>query len=222
MTNTQHNLQNSVASESKSGPNFSLITLVLVNLVPLVGVLLLGWSPMEVVYLYWVETAIIGFFNIFKMLMASSKNGLLATIFEKLFMIPFFIVHFGGFIFVQGLFILLANAEGDADPFQGNAVVTEKYLETIFYQLWWPALLLFGSHLFSFFWNFIRQQEYKEKYIWDFMIAPYSRIFVQQFIAILGAVIVIAGGQIWLMIFVIAAKIYADAWAHKRAHQKKN
>lgn len=222
MTNTSNNLQNTLSSESKSGPNFSLITLVLVNLVPLVGVLFLGWSPMEVVYLYWVETAIIGFFNIFKMLMASSKNGLVATIFEKLFMIPFFIVHFGGFIFVQGLFILLANAEGDADPFQGDAAVTEKYLWAIFYQLWWPALLLFGSHLFSFFWNFIGEKEYKEKNISEFMFAPYARIFVQQFIAILGVVIIVVAGHIWLMIIVIAAKIYADVWAHKRAHRKKN
>ena len=43
--------------------NRALVCLVLVNCVPLFGVMLLGWKASEIILLYWIENLIIGFIN---------------------------------------------------------------------------------------------------------------------------------------------------------------
>lgn len=45
----------------------STVLLVAANLVPLVGVLFLGWSLWTILVLYWLENGVIGFFNVLKM-----------------------------------------------------------------------------------------------------------------------------------------------------------
>jgi|TARA_B110000263_G_scaffold124772_1_gene108516 hypothetical protein len=47
-------------SLSKTSP--SVLALVLVNVLPIVGVLLLDWTIAEVIVLYWPESAVIGIF----------------------------------------------------------------------------------------------------------------------------------------------------------------
>jgi hypothetical protein len=44
--------------------------LVLANLMPLGGVLLLGWDPGALLFVYWLESAVVGFFNVIKMAQA--------------------------------------------------------------------------------------------------------------------------------------------------------
>jgi hypothetical protein len=48
------------------------IVLVVMNLIPLVGVVFFGWSGFNIVFLYWSENVIIGFFNVLKMLTAGA------------------------------------------------------------------------------------------------------------------------------------------------------
>lgn len=46
----------------------SALVLIAANLVPLAGVIVGGWTAFEVVFLYWLENVVIGFFNICKLL----------------------------------------------------------------------------------------------------------------------------------------------------------
>ncbi len=46
----------------------SVASLVLANLIPLVGTLFFGWSSGVILVLYWFETAVIGFYSILKLL----------------------------------------------------------------------------------------------------------------------------------------------------------
>jgi hypothetical protein len=48
------------------------IVLVVMNLIPLVGVVFFGWSAFNIIFLYWSENVIIGFFNVLKMLTAGA------------------------------------------------------------------------------------------------------------------------------------------------------
>ncbi len=204
--------------------NASLYILIAVNLIPILGVLFLSWSPMEVVYLYWAETVIIGFFNIFKMALAG-KNGF-ELILLKCFMIPFFIVHFGMFTLIQGVFIMLM------DPKLKTYILTGKpmpeflvidSLSSTLHTLFWPLLLLFASHFFSFFWNYVGKKEYVGKDPGNLMVKPYSRIIVQQLVAILGTCLILSinNGRVTIMLSIIIAKIYADIRGHKREHKPK-
>lgn len=77
----------------------SALFLIAVNTVPLVGVLLFDWRLFSIVFLYWIENGIVGFFNVLKISWSrkpiSSESGF--TIngrpvgrAGKLFIIPFF------------------------------------------------------------------------------------------------------------------------------------
>lgn len=46
----------------------SVIFLILVNLVPLAGVFVFGWDVGFLMLIYWIETVVIGLFNIPKIL----------------------------------------------------------------------------------------------------------------------------------------------------------
>ena len=55
----------------------TVIALVLANLVPLYGVLFLGWETFPLVFLFWLENVIVGAFNVLKMLMAPAYGRML-------------------------------------------------------------------------------------------------------------------------------------------------
>src|SRR3989338_11435290 len=63
-----------VTGGSKSLPRprltFSLVALVLANLLPIAGVLFFGWSLFELLYLYVLEAAVMGLHNLPKVLVA--------------------------------------------------------------------------------------------------------------------------------------------------------
>ena len=69
-----------------------ILVIYLANLMPLIGVLFFDWNAKTILLIYWAESAIIGFFTIIKMLRAS------ASILLKIILVPFFCIHFGGFM----------------------------------------------------------------------------------------------------------------------------
>ena len=81
----------------------------MVNLIPLAGVLLFGWRLFDIMALYWLENGIIGLYNVIKMLL--SRSGAMGSV-NKAFTIPFFIVHYGLFWAVHGIFVFLLFSEG--------------------------------------------------------------------------------------------------------------
>ncbi|MEE4380730.1 MAG: DUF6498-containing protein, partial [Pseudomonadales bacterium] len=76
----------------------ALVSLVLVNLLPLAGVLFWDWHVGALLVLYWSENVILGACTIVKMLAAGPVRGL--------FTAAFFLVHYGGFCAVHGVFVL--------------------------------------------------------------------------------------------------------------------
>jgi len=73
------------------------------HLAPVFGVIFMDWDAFLVVFLFWTENVIIGFFNILKMAVAppdaTGKWG------PKYKIIPFFCVHYGMFALVHGFII---------------------------------------------------------------------------------------------------------------------
>lgn len=47
--------------------------MLLANLMPLAGVLFLGWEPGALLFVYWLESAVVGFFNVIKMAQAEGS-----------------------------------------------------------------------------------------------------------------------------------------------------
>ena len=55
--------------------SLSVALLIAVNLIPLLGVLVLGWGLFGIMVLYWLENGIIGLFNLPKIALASAPGG---------------------------------------------------------------------------------------------------------------------------------------------------
>jgi hypothetical protein len=80
---------------------FSSSLLVLANLIPLYGVMSLGWSVFSILILYWFENVIIGVFTFLKIWKAEGSDAG-----EKVFFLGFFPMHYGIFTLVHGIFLI--------------------------------------------------------------------------------------------------------------------
>ncbi|MFC2163756.1 DUF6498-containing protein [Acidobacteriota bacterium] len=192
---------------------FSIGSLILFNLVPLIGVLFFGWSLSAIMVLYWFENVIIGFYNVIKMIAAEGKTPITrlrsgnkpVTARQKPSLVIFFIVHFGMFTLGHGVFVL---------------VLFGKELENV-WGLLPAALCLFVSHGISFFHNFIRNQEYKRVAFQDLFFQPYKRIIIMHITIIVGAsASLILNLPSITLVVLIFLKILADVFAHTMEHKK--
>ncbi len=193
--------------------------LIAANLAPLYGVLALGWEVLPVMVLFWLENVVIGVLNALRMVVADPGNR--AAWAGKLFLIPFFCVHYGMFTAIHGLFVFtLFGGEryqalidglwtGDA----ARAVIDASAL--------WPALAaLAASHLFSFLFNYLGRGEYRHAEPRVVMFAPYGRVVVLHITIILGGFLTQElQSPLWALLLLIAFKIALDLHAHVREHR---
>ena len=188
----------------------STLALIIANLVPVAGTLFLGWNLSHVMVIYWAESAVIGFFTLCKIVVIGRWGALLAG--------PFFVGHFGGFMAVHFLFIYTIFVKGLDGMNDGADDLGEVAL--VFIALWPALAILFASHAFSFFNNFLGRQEYRGKTIKEQMSEPYNRIIFMHLVLILGGgLTLILGGAIPVLVLVIGLKIYFDVKAHIKEHR---
>jgi len=190
----------------------SVIALLLANLVPVFGVLFLHWEVFPLMFLFWSENVIVGAFNVLKMLFAEPENPLIWA--GKLFIIPFFCVHYGMFTFIHGIFVVtlfgggLQHGRGFPTPETFWQVMQENHLG-------WAVLGLTISRAISFATNYFGNGEYRRASLQQLMAQPYGRIVVLH-LAILG------GGFLMLalhsptvgLLLLVALKIALDLRGH--------
>src|SRR5438034_5890206 len=127
----------------------SVIPLLLVNAIPLVGVLAHHWTVFVVLLLYWCENVVVGAFNVLRMVCAYPQVSIAWV--GKLFVIPFFMVHYGMFTFVHGIFVLSLFGGGQTHGGGGGASGVPGLIEAVRQaQLGVAVAALVGSHGFSF------------------------------------------------------------------------
>ena len=196
----------------------SVIALLLANLVPVFGVLFLHWEVFPLMFLFWSENVIVGAFNVLKMLFATPENPLIWA--GKLFVIPFFCVHYGMFTFVHGIFVvtLFGGGLGRGLGFPSPATFWNIMRE---YHLGWAVFGLAVSRGISFATNYIGNGEYRRTSLPVLMQQPYGRIVVLH-LAILG------GGFLMLalhspvvgLLLLVALKIAFDLRGHLAERRK--
>lgn len=183
----------------------SAITLLLANAYPILGAIFLGWNVFEIVILYCIETFIIGLYNIAKMIkVPAGKNGTI----QKFFFIPFFLVHYNAFVFAQTFFVFIFFTEIIKD--KGDLPLTQIALGIV---------ILFCSHGYSFYKNYIKKEEYKNAELGKLMFQPYGRIIIQQITVIVGGMfIMMMKSPLPLLIILVALKTIFDLVAHFKGH----
>jgi hypothetical protein len=213
--------------------NIPLISLLAANTIPLWGVLFLGWDAFSIVLLYWAENLIIGFYNILKIAFVKAPRfpGHIA----KLFFIPFFIIHYGGFMGVHGIFILFLFKRGQGPAFlSGSApwpcfLVFVQLLLGVIRQMWLvmpdgmklPLAIFLASHGVSFVHNFLVKGEYASTKPEKLMGQPYARVVVMHIALLVGCFGVAAlNSPVPLLLVLVALKTILDVKLHLREHGK--
>ncbi len=202
---------------------FTVAVLVAANVLPLIGVLVWDWTVLQVAGLYWLENLAIGAITILKFMFCTAGLSKPSEHVPKLFLIPFFALHYGLFCFVHGVFIsFLLGGESGGVAENGPLASLQAMADQVLQQGGqWAILALAGSHLFSFAYNYIAKGEHQRISLRNLMMAPYSRIVVLHMAILLGAfVVIILGSPMFLLLILIAGKIVLDIKMHRREHQQ--
>lgn len=202
----------------------SALFLLGVNIIPLLGVVFFGWNLFSILLLYWFESSVIGFFNIFKIGLAEKPmsddsnltiNGRTANQYGKAYLIPFFIVHYGIFWIVHGVFVIAffgfvanemfgtASPGTSTTPGIGGGFSGFSGFEPVGVAI--AAASLIVSHTVSFFVNFMRDEQYLDVSPNIQMFRPYPRVMVMH-VTILGggALAVYLGTPLAALILLVA------------------
>lgn len=195
------------------------LALILANLVPVYGVVALGWEAFPLMLLFWLENVIIGVLNAVRMLCVDPHD--VAQWAAKLVMVPFFCVHYGMFTAVHGIFVLSFFGT-DAFGKVGGLDVLEVAARAVHgLELEIAVLALAGSHLFSFLWNYLYRGEFRRATVPALMMQPYGRVVVLH-LAIIGGGFAAAalGSPLWALLVLVVLKVGLDLRAHLKEHRR--
>jgi len=205
----------------------SLTALLAVNLIPLLGVFLWGWDATALLVLYWSENLILGAYNIVKMIACEPFRGLFPSL--------FFLVHYGGFCAVHGLFVLsIGDGSASMDSIMDGEerwpfvlVFVELLVGVVSHVLSQaPTEWLIGfaalavSHGLSLVVNYFYGGEYREANVGRLMGAPYKRVVVLH-VAILagGWAAAVMDSPLPMLLVLVVLKTGLDAVLHLREHR---
>src|SRR5918994_3192537 len=211
-----------VSALSRSAP-LAVALLIAANLIPLVGVLWFDWDVATILYAYWLENGIVGLLNVPKMVLASGSGQALSTVGPadsmagRGVLAAFFVVHYGLFWVVHGVFVTVLTGDflafGFGDP--TATVLADRGLLI-------AAAALFISHAASFWLNFVRRGEYRTISVGAQMFAPYPRMFVLHITIVLaGALIIGRPEPVVAVALLVVLKTALDLVLHLREHGKR-
>lgn len=170
---------------------------------------------------YWCETAVLGFYNILKILKANDKVKTPDALLRqwghlpqsKLGIVAFFMFQFGFFMF--GHFVLLSIFVFSNDPTFFTVIVSS------FYSFLISLLLMFLSHGASFQKNFIEGGEWKRVNPSTQMTKVYGRVIFMHFTIFIAAIALTTFGlygNVAAITSLALLKMALDLHSHHRSH----
>jgi hypothetical protein len=202
--------------------------LVAANVIPLLGVLFLGWDLRGLLTLYWLENLVIGAWTIVRM--AHTLDPLAILI------VPFFLIHFGGFCAIHGLFLMMLTG---ADTGSGSAMGGSAWFgPLVFLQLlvnvvagaarqapelfYLPLGALVVSHgVSTVYYHFLRGED-RGRAVNEIMGDPYGRIVLMHITILAGAVpTMLFGSPLAMLVILVIGKTTLDLVLHRRAHRRR-
>lgn len=155
------------------------------NVVPIVGVLVWGWSAFALIFLYWLENLAIGVRTAAGIL-ANGLAGGPARLARTLAAAAFFTIHYGGFCFVHGVFVVSLFA---GDAFDLPAATQQLF--ALFPNLQWGLASVAAWQAFGLLRSLLRG-DLKQARPYLLMAEPYPRIIVLHVTILLaGAVVMV-------------------------------
>jgi hypothetical protein len=190
-------------------------SLIGANLVTIVIALARGWPLLEIMWIYWGQSVIIGFFNFLRImnLRQFSTEGVLVngrsvdpTTKTKVEGAIFFACHYGFFHAIYCVFLV-------AGPFSARDADATA-MDLPFMAICLATFL--ANHAFSFAHNFQRDRQ-RCPNIGTVMLFPYARILPMHITIIIGSAL--AGGPVAIALFLML-KTGADLIMHAIEHSE--
>lgn len=184
----------------------STISLLFSNILIIILAIVQRWEITTILWTYWMQSVIIGFFNFLRILSLKNFSTISFTINHqpalptpqtKIFTAFFFAIHYGFFHFIYAIFLF--------QLFSSGQTLDSNYL-------FLGGLIFFLNHSFSY-WQNKKIDEQETQNIGRLMFAPYARIIPMHLIIVLGAFI----GQSTLLLFLLL-KTVVDILMHTVKH----
>ena len=186
--------------------NVSLVLLIAANLLPVLGVLFWDWDVFSIMFLFWCENVVIGFFGVARTV---KVGGVLLA--------AFFMVHYGGFM-MGHLMVLIALFADEPDAIARSG---QSFLDI--FDIWTVAVIamLFVSHGWSYVENFLGKREYESMSRGGAMAMAYKRMVITHIALIAGGFFLVEQGEpIIGLLILLAMKIVLDVVLHNREHNQ--
>lgn len=186
--------------------NLSIISLLLSNITVIILAIVQKWDTPTVLWVYWMQSVIIGFFNFLRILSLKkfstekftiNNQPVTPTNNTKTITAFFFAFHYGFFHFIYAIFLF---------NFFTTQPVDLGFLFT-------GGFIFFLNHAFSFYQNRVVDQQ-KTQNIGTLMFSPYLRIIPMHLIIISGTIL----GQSILIVFLLL-KTLTDILMHTIKHK---
>ncbi len=206
--------------------NFRFTWIVIINLMPLFWLYSGDWKVDSLIQLYWMENVIIGGYLILKILLIPS-NGF--SYFPKnIFPALFFLIHFGGFCAIHGLFIyaffdnpnvadkITDNLHNELGPF-----IILEMLYRVIVHTWstfpagfhWTVYGLIISHGIGLFQSYISNDNFKITKANKLAKEPYRHVIIMHVAIIICAIpISFLDSPTPLLIALIIGKTWLDIY----------
>lgn len=183
-----------------------LLLLVLLNAMPVAGVLYWGWKSFDLIFLYWMENVVIGLFTAARIVIRPYAHPLEAV--YPLFIGPFFCVHYGMFTWGHGTFVVsLFGPEMNGHELMPAvlAVLQSPYMLAAAVAL---ALIQAMDWIRD-----IRQRGLGADSVKDLMVHPYRRIAVLHLTIIAGGFALAALDEPTAgLLILVLVKTGSDVW----------
>jgi len=230
----------------------AVVALIVANAIPLISALFLGWNVWMILIVYWLENGIVGVFNVLKMLKAEGPtdasttwqmNGKPMNVVSRSATAGFFLIHYGIFWVVHGVFVLtmplfagMREEVGEVTPlFPGEGqIVDGVYVGPSFEpgegmtagfepgSVLLAVIALAISHGLSFWFNYLGRGEYRRTSAAAQMFAPYGRLFVLHITIIFGGMaIAFTGAPAAALAILVVLKTLMDIGFHLAEHRKQ-
>jgi len=186
----------------------SLTFLLLTNLATVVGAVLQGWNITELLWIYWGQSVVIGYYNVYRIvdLDRIATDGFISNIRleepsceTQRCTAVCFALHYGLFHLVYGVFLLTTFRIHPGFPVAGVLLC---------------ILAFWFTHRFSY--RFNRERDRAVPNIGSLMFFPYVRIIPMNLVILLGAPI--AGDNTTALVLLLLLKTAVDIAVHVIEH----
>jgi hypothetical protein len=207
-----------------------VLGLILANLATIALAILQGWDTTTILFIFWVQSLIIGFFTVIRLLSADTalladelgkaeewtgrgpvaSRGRVWT--YKILVAAFFLFHYSLFHLFYYLLFISDGVFGPVNP-AGDAV-------------WITCAIFLASHLVSLLW-YRKGEKRGGQYMADAILLPYNRIVPMHLTMIIGGTI--AGlfqffgvvTELPVLVVFLLLKMYMDIRMHIVLHDRR-